>query len=214
MNSVSIPMLTALLSLTSGCCVFHWKFGDTGVVLPGSVQYELYLRNARSNNETVDKMCKTHGNPVAIEIGNTGANMGWTHPLTLMTFRYNWFVTRLETPPSNITDRLKPYMIEGWTPSSGPRGGGVKPAAQTVPQKELAVVGFEYQSGAPKGSIKVALGSHSPAEAKTFARREFRILVEGDKPAALQGGEEDGRYPIVGQKIEDGVLELQFEVRQ
>lgn len=203
---LKILVLSGLV-LASGCSLFHEKYGDRAVVCPGCYQYDAYLASARKRNSVVEKMCQERGNPVCIQIGHTGAYLGWKEPPTLISLKFGRFAAPTFSSAA-IPSRMVPYMLDYGVDSTG---GEVK--AKDAKDR-LRVVSLDYDATTSRGVIVVSCGTSSLEVARSFVRKNVERIAN-EKNVALEAGKAAvaGRYSLGQEKFHDGTLEVSFEVQ-
>lgn len=203
----------ALLSvLLTGCVlVAPNKYGPSGVVLPGTVQFDSYLANCCRRYPVLADSCERWGTPAAIQIGSSGGYFVWTG-------RLQW--VRVKTFGAQVLTGAHPVFLRDFV---GPVDGSAFAApayatrrtAVAAPVGGYAVERFERTSNddfAYDFRLRLKDGADSGLAAMNRIKRELRQAVTDDYVATYGGGAGDVRVDFPAFAMQDAVVEGRAEV--
>ena len=202
---LQIAALCACLLVSAGCIFSPSKCGPSGVVLPGSSQYDSYLENCRGRYSELAECCEKWGQPDAIQIGNSGGNFVWRgQPQWL---RVGSFSARL------VTGRYPPYLR--FVEDGGEPAKPAKAAPVAAPTSQYSIERFERTAEdefAYSFRLRLRDGADAGLGAVSRIKQELRQAVVSEYTSTYGGNAGDVRVDFPEFAMKDAVVEGRAEV--
>ena len=208
-------LVVAILLSSAGCIFAPPKYGSTGVAIPGSSQYDLYLQNCKARYPELVACCEKWGAPSAIQIGNSGGYFVWRGQQQWL--RAKSFGAQIIT--SGHPKMLRPYVDDGSAQTAVsaapartgrnamPLAGVNMPLYRVEKFERTADDDFAYVF-----RLRLKDGADAGISSINKIKNELRLVVVADYVAAYGGNVGDVKVDLPEFSQKDDLIEGRAEV--
>ena len=211
-NSLQRAFVAACLLSAAGCIFAPSKFGASGVALPGSSQYDLYLQNCSAKYPELADCCERWGMPSAIQIGNSGGYFVWRGQV-------QWL--KVKAFGASLMTARHPKALQPFVSDQGALAAAPAPAkAAKVPPAAPSTAQYSIESFARTADddfayafrIRLKDGADAGLGAMNRIKQELRQAVVSDYLSAYGGNIGEVKVDFPEFSMKDAVIEGRAEV--
>ena len=210
-SSLKRAFVAACLLSASGCIFAPSKFGASGVALPGSSQYDLYLQNCSARYPELADCCERWGMPSAIQIGNSGGNFVWRGQVQWL--RVKSFSAALMT--GRHPKLLQPFVSDQGAIVAAPAPAKAARASAAASSVQYSIEKFARTADdnfAYAFRIRLKDGADAGLGAMNRIKQELRQAVVSDYVSAYGGNAGEVKVDFPEFSMKDAVIEGRAEV--